>query len=239
MNILILGHKGMLGHILVKYFTDKQYTVNTIDSRFPSEDFTNSILNFRGDYIINAIGSIPQKHSDFTINFALPEWLDSHASAKIIHAGTDCESDNTDYGISKKKASDWIKTNGTKTKIIKTSIIGPEINSKSSLLEWFLNSTDPVTGFANAMWNGITTLEWSKQCERMIADWDSCNTETIVYTDCISKFEILEQIKLVFSKEIHIIKDDRDAKNKCLIGDIYTGTIFQQLKELKEYYYGN
>ena len=60
MNILILGHKGMLGHMLVKYLTDQNYTIHTINHRFPSEEFKNEVLKFNGDYIINALGNIPQ-----------------------------------------------------------------------------------------------------------------------------------------------------------------------------------
>lgn len=239
MNILVLGHNGMLGHMVVKYLTDHGHQIQTTDYRFPSIDFKSYVIDYDGDFIVNCIGAIPQKTSDFNVNAELPIWLDVYSNTRILHAGTDCESDNTEYGISKKKASGWIKLSASKTKIIKTSIIGPEIKSKSSLLEWFLNSTSAVTGFSNAMWNGITTLEWSKNCENIINNWDSYSTETILYSDCISKFEVLETIKTIFLKEIDIMKDDRPAKNKCLKGDVYTGTIKTQLEELKKYYYGN
>jgi dTDP-4-dehydrorhamnose reductase len=237
MNILILGHKGMLGHMLVKYLTDQNYTIHTVSFRFPSKEFKDEILNFKGDYIINAIGAIPQKTNLFDINHELPIWLDKYANTKTIHAGTDCEIDNDEYGISKRIASDYIKKFSTNTKIIKSSIVGPELDSKSSLLEWFLNSIGEVKGFKNAMWNGITTLQWAMICDKIMSGWDSYPIENIVYSDCISKFDLLNQIKLVFQKDIIILEDNRYGINKCLKGNIKTENIKSQLLYLKKYYY--
>lgn len=237
MNILILGHKGMLGHMLVKYLTDQNHTIKTINYRFPSNEFKDEVLKFTGDYIINAIGAIPQKTNLFDINHELPIWLDKYANNKVIHAGTDCEMDNDEYGVSKRVASDYIKKFSTNTKIIKASIIGPELEFKSSLLEWFLNSSNEVKGFKNAMWNGITTLQWAVICDKIMKDWDSYLIENIVYSECISKFELLNQIKLVFQKEITILEDNRDGINKCLKGTIKVEDIKTQLLYLKKYYY--
>jgi len=239
MDILILGHKGMLGHMLVKYLTDQNYTIHTINHRFPSEEFKNEVLKFNGDYIINAIGNIPQKTNSFDINHELPIWLDKYSTSKIIHAGTDCEMDDDEYGISKRIASDYIKKFSTNTKIIKTSIVGPELNSKSSLLEWFLNSKADVKGYTKAMWSGVTTLEWSKQCINLINNWDRYKKENIIQSTCLSKYDLLNLMKEVFNKNINISSNDNIIVNKCLTGDIKTKPIKEELIELKEYYYDN
>jgi dTDP-4-dehydrorhamnose reductase len=236
MDILILGHKGMLGHMLVKYLTDQNYTIHTINYRFPSKEFKNEILKFNGDYIINAIGAIPQKTNLFDINHELPIWLDKYANNKIIHAGTDCEIDNDEYGISKRTASDYIKKFSTNTKIIKASIIGPELDSKFSLLEWFLNSKNEVKGYTKAMWNGITTLEWSKQCLNLINNWNEYKIENIIESTCLSKYDLLNLIKEIFNKDINIIPEDNIVIDKCLKGNIKSSDIKTQLQELKNYY---
>ena len=47
MKILILGHKGMLGHMVYKYFNENtSCEILTIDSRWPNEDFVRNILNY-------------------------------------------------------------------------------------------------------------------------------------------------------------------------------------------------
>lgn len=237
MNILILGHKGMLGH-MVKFFLEKQdIEVSTTDFKYPSSRFKNFISLYNGDYIINCIGAIPQKTKRFEVNFDLPIWLEQNANCKIVHPGTDCEMDQDDYGISKKRASDFLKSNGIKTKILKTSIIGPELNSNYSLMEWFLNSKESVFGYSEAMWNGNTTLEWAKNCYDLLLHWDFYKVETILEGECLSKYELLKKIKDTFSKEINILAKDGIKCDKCLKGNVKTKSISDQLKELKIEYY--
>jgi dTDP-4-dehydrorhamnose reductase len=236
MNILVLGHKGMLGHMVVKYLTDKHHSINIIDDKYPTDEFKQYVLNFDGDYIINCIGAIPQKTNQFNINHELPIWLDTNSKCKIIHPGTDCEMDNDEYGVSKQIASNYIKKYSINTKIIKSSIIGPELNSKSSLLEWFLNNDTDVKGYTNAMWSGVTTLEWAKQCLNLINNWDEYKVENIIESTCISKYDLLNLIKEIFNKNINIIPEDKINVNKCLKGNIKTLDIKTQLQELKNYY---
>lgn len=235
MKALILGHKGMLGNMVVKFLQPKCEVVH-IDARFPSDEFKDAIQAFDGDYIINCIGAIPQRTRMFDVNYELPVWLCINAKCKIIHPGTDCEIDENGYGISKRNASQYIKTNSSNTKIIKTSIIGPEVNSSHSLLSWFLNSDGSVKGYKNSLWSGITTLEWAKICWDMMCNWDSFETENIVSGTCLSKYDLLCLIKEVYNKNIDIVPYENELVDKCLNGNIITKNIKEQLVEMKDYY---
>ena len=234
MQILILGHMGMLGNAVHRYL-QKYYTIDTIDFRWPSNEFIDYIKSYEGDYIINCIGAIPQKTSDFGINSILPIFLELNSTCKIIHPATDCESDNSLYGISKRIATDWLRVNGKNTYIFKTSIIGIELNSADSLLCWFLNQPQ-VNGYLQAKWNGITTLEWAKQCKCLIETQNAQSTYTVFNSDCISKFELLTSMKEVFNHDIEIHPIDGIGSDKCLTGHVKTINIKQQLIELKEFY---
>lgn len=237
-KILVLGANGMLGHMVKKYL-EYDYIVNTVEHKWPSEEFKQAISNSDDDILINCIGAIPQKTKEFKINYELPIWLENNFGSNIIHPGTDCEMDNDDYGISKKRARDFIIDNQNKTKILKSSIIGPELNSKASLLEWFLSSENKVSGYTKAMWNGVTTLEWAKQCKLLIEHWHSYKVETILYSECISKYDLLSSIKSIFNKDIKISKNNSYEADKCLTGDISTPSIKIQLFELLNFYYDN
>lgn len=239
MSILVLGHKGMLGHMVVKYLRDNSYEVETVDFKFPTTDFNTYIAEYSGDYIINCIGAIPQKTKEFNVNKELPIWLAENSKCKVIHPGTDCEMDDDAYGVSKRIARDFLVANSTNTKIIKASIIGPELGSRSSLLEWFLHSSEEVRGYSNAMWSGITTLEWSKQCRAILSDWESYPTETIVESTCLSKYNLLSLIKEIFNVDTNIVADPTVSVNKCLVGTTQATDITTQLHELKTYYYNN
>lgn len=237
MNILVLGHRGMLGHMAVKYLRDRGYLVETTEFKFPTPEFSNFVKNYKGDYIVNCIGAIPQKTKQFSINSELPIWLTKNTNCKVIHPGTDCEMDDDDYGISKKIASNYIKNHSVNTRILKASIIGPEINTSYSLLDWFLSRETTANGYTKAMWNGITTLEWAKQCERLLHNWDSFQIETIISSDCISKYALLSKVKAVFSKDVAIVAVDNVGSNKCLKADVRASDIEVQLVELKNFYY--
>jgi len=238
MKVLILGHDGMLGHMLHKILVDNDFYVYTINSRWPTAEFYSDVHSFDGDYIINCIGAIPQRNHIFDINHLLPIWLCDNIERKIIHPGTDCEMDHDAYGISKKTARDYIVNNSKNTKIIRSSIIGPELNNSASLLEWFLSSSDQVYGYTNAMWNGITTYEWAYQCIKLMMQWDDYATETIVSSNCISKYTLLSIINSVFDKNINILPVNK-GEFKCLTGGIITLDIEDQLRQLKKYYYDN
>ena len=239
MKILILGHTGLLGNMVNKYFTHCDIKVNTLpsDIRWNSLEFKNFIIDNNFDFIINCIGAIPQRTKDFSINHELPIWLDENSNSKIIHPGTDCEMDNDEYGISKKIARDFIVNKSTSIKIIKTSIIGTELNSNYSLMSWFLSNKDgdTVRGFTKQMWNGNTTLTWAKFCLDLINNWDKYSNETILYSNCISKYEILNNINIIFNRDIKITPYDSISIDKCLVGDIKTDDISIQIKELKDF----
>lgn len=234
MKILVLGHTGMLGNAVHRYLQNF-YTIDTIDYRWPSNEFIEYIKSYNGDFIINCIGAIPQKTSNFGINSILPVFLDLTSKCKIIHPSTDCESDDTLYGISKRIATDWLRYNGKKTYIFKTSIIGIELKTSDSLLCWFLKQSK-ANGFTSAKWNGITTLEWAKQCKILIESKKSIDQNYFVFcSECISKFELLKIIKQVFNHDIEIIPIDDIGQDKCLVGT-KLNNIHQQLIELKKFY---
>jgi dTDP-4-dehydrorhamnose reductase len=257
MKILVLGHKGMLGHMVCKFFSQYNFEIKTIESKWPNQDFCNSIKQSDCDILINCIGSIPQKIKNnnydlFSCNFLLPIFLSEHFSGKIIHPSTDCEfsgnskklyskndiRDATDYyGISKKYAGEYLETKNN-IHIIRTSIIGPEINNKCSLLEWLLNNNDDkINGFSNHFWNGITTLQWCKICLSVI---DESLTDKLIQigTDPISKFDLLNIINEIFELNKKIINfSNGNLIYKCLQSDLNVPSIKDQIFELKNWYY--
>ncbi len=239
MKVLILGHKGMLGHVVYKYLsTKKDCKLITTDLRWPSQNFMDFVLNFDGDFIINCIGAIHQRTNDFKVNVDLPIWLDNNVCCKVIHPGTD--NGDGEYGKSKKEIENYILKNGKVTYVIKTSIIGHELQSNVGLLDWFLKSQDKVSGYCDVQWNGNTTLQWAKICHDLMLNQKKYGKLIIPSTECISKYTLLQKIKDVYGKKDILIYENYDIKtNKCLEGNIEAPSIKNQLKELKRFYYDN
>jgi dTDP-4-dehydrorhamnose reductase len=238
MRVLVLGHGGMLGNAVLKFLKHKKITALTTDTRWPTDDFKNFVEQCECDFVVNCIGAIPQRKDSFAVNHELPYWLDNFIDSKIIHPGTDCEIDDDNYGLSKRRAVEYIVDSGKNTKIIKTSIIGHEINSQASLLDWFLNEKESVRGYNNHFWNGNTTLQWSKICFDLMQNWEFHRVLTIIATEPVSKYELLNTVAEVYDKEIAIedFSHKKRITNKCLSGNLPVPNIRKQLVELRKFY---
>lgn len=239
MNVIVLGHNGMLGNATVKYLKSKGVSLEVTNTKWPTSEFKDFIRKKNVDFIINCVGAIPQKTNEFDINFELPIWLDYYASSKkIIHPGTDCEIDNDAYGKSKKFANDFISSLGRNTKILKTSIIGHELNTNFSLLDWFLNEEIIVKGYSNHYWNGNTTLQWAKTSLQMMNNWNDYDKCNIIVTECRSKLDLLKLFRKVYEKDIAIesFVHSKTVNNKCLEGTIKVPNLEDQLNELRKFY---
>lgn len=261
-KIFILGHNGMLGNAVLKYFSiskKENYILYTTDKRFPDEGFKKELINSDAEFIINCIGKIPQKKPESVIdyeilNIELPIFLES-LNKKIIHPSTDCEFSGKknkyyqykkndkrdakdDYGKSKSYISKKIEDEFKNTKIIRVSIIGHELKSSLSLLDWFLSQKKEVNGYTNHFWNGITTLEWAKICESIINNWENYPKLNQFGTkENKSKYELLNIIKNIYKKDIKINKlKTNEQLNKCLKSDKNIKKIESQLIELKKFY---
>lgn len=258
-KVLILGHKGMLGNAVYRYlYSLHEYNIYTLNSRFGEDLFIKAIQEINPDFIVNCIGKIPQRVSDTQeyskVNKDLPLFLDT-LGVNIVHPTTDCEFSGDiveglmygkqdirdavdEYGKSKADVSKFLEENSKNTKIIRTSIIGHEQNTHVSLLDWFLNQNTEVRGYENHMWNGVTTLEWAKFCEKIVGDWSIFPVLNQIGTSVgVSKYELLQVVKDVYKHNIEIKPFSTEISvNKCLKSDVDIKTIRDQLVELKEFY---
>lgn len=264
-TIVVLGSRGMLGQMVIKYFKKLNYSIIEFNERIDESNIFNAIktLNDIEDaVIINCIGKIKQKSSDaYTLLFSnsiLPMELNRSLKSThfLIQPSTDCVfsgSKTTNYHVSDYNDAEdgygWSKSLGehalqhrSNTLIIRVSIIGPDNQSDKGLLSWFLNLpvNSQVNGFTNHFWNGITTLEWCKFVENYITSANpqkyKLNTIQLGTNEINSKHDMLKMFNDVFEKSI-IIKPfgDSEVISKCLEPDLISPSLLAQLKELKEF----
>ena len=260
MKILVLGHNGMLGNVVYKYFKQQGHEIETIgDLRWDDSEFKKTIFNSEAEYIINCVGAIHQKNYDddyyHFLNVRLPMFLE-YTGKKVLHPSTDCvfhgtiqppqryekdaERDADDpYGASKAKIDKMIVDRFKNTKIIRTSIVGHEIKGFHSLLDWFLGTPDnqALNGYSNYFWNGITTLQWCKVAEEILLKWKKAPVLTQVGSEGMHKCLLLKTMGKVYGKSNQINEFEMETPlNKMLLSDYELPTIEQQLIELKEFY---
>jgi dTDP-4-dehydrorhamnose reductase len=207
--ILILGASGMLGHKIADELADLDALAL---SRSEYEAF-HSLESFdltENDWVINCIGSIPQKNDDvetfIRVNALFPKFL-ADTKASVIQIATDCVFDGAkgSYTESDPKTAKDIygltkylgEVSRDRFLNLRASIIGPELTSKKSLFEWV--RTQPkgasIYGFANHHWNGVTTQAFAKVVRGLIKTQIKLGgTFHLVPGDQVSKYQLVKMI---------------------------------------------
>lgn len=211
--------------------------------------------------VVNSIGIVKQLDSakdaiaSIGVNSLFPHQLAemcSKVSARLITISTDCvfsgrkghyqESDTPDaedlYGRSKLLG----EVHSANCLTIRTSIIGPQIQGKHSLLEWFLSQKGrTVNGYRKAIFSGWPTLELSNIVWKVIAEHKSLSGLYQVAAHPINKFDLLSQIKEIYGLDVEIVEDEKFICDRSLDGSRFekdTGLIAKPwsrlLKEMCE-----
>ncbi|WP_080762118.1 dTDP-4-dehydrorhamnose reductase family protein [Chromobacterium violaceum] len=216
------------------------------------------------DVVINCIGIVKQLNSAsdplqcIPINSILPHMLADLCqtfSARLVHFSTDCvfsgklgnyhESDFPDakdlYGRSKLLGE--VEYDNSIT--LRTSIIGRELNSAHSLLDWFLSQEHEVKGYRRAIFSGLPTTEIAKLLEDKILPNKKLSGLFHLSAEPINKYELLKYCTAIFDKKISITPDDtlvvdRSLNSNRLREEIsYTPPSWPELlRDLKNFYKG-
>lgn len=193
MKITVFGSKGMAGHMIVAYLRQQGHDVTALDrSHVDVENPKEVHAMLRGvdaDFVVNCIGLLVKASNDrpdraALINAWFPHALEQHfkyTATGVIHLSTDCvfdgdkgnyvetdiHTETNSYGRSKSLG----EINNNKDITFRMSIIGPELKDGTGLLEWIRNNPNQdLTGWNNAWWNGITTLQLAKCINQYIND---------------------------------------------------------------------
>ena len=234
-RLLILGNSGMLGHEMLKYFLGKEeYEVFTTSRNKELSEKNGSIyfdalttsldcLPADVDYVINCIGIIKpyiKEHEKEAIlinayfPWKLAEWSKENG-IRMIHISTDCVYSGREGNYKESSPHDALDMYGktkslgeceSKAMILRTSIIGEETSHFVSLLEWAKKEAGKrVQGYTNHIWNGLTTQEYAKCCEKIIHnDWYAEGVYHIYAKDDVTKYTMLHYFNDKFQLNLTI-----------------------------------
>ena len=191
------------------------------------------------DAVINCVGLIKQRDeaSDealaLRVNAEFPHRLAKRcgeAGARLIHFSTDCvfagtrgnytETDTPDatdlYGQSKQQG----EVTASHCVALRTSVIGHELGTKLSLLDWFLSQRgQTVNGFTKAIYSGFTTLEMARIVERILTRHPELSGVWHVASEPISKFDLLQLCREKLGWDGVIEPNDEFVCDRSLNGD--------------------
>ncbi len=220
------------------------------------------------DIIINCIGKIKpfineknlnQINSAIKVNSLFPIQLSKiikTKKSKIYQIATDCVYSGKSGNYNEMSKHDALDVYG-KTKSlgevnqknffnIRASIIGKELNTKNSLVEWFLSNKkkQKIFGFKDHLWNGVSTSVFAEILYTIIDKKIKIpNNFHLVPKNKINKYELMLYFKNYYGfKSLNIIKKNSgmtinrvlETSNKIVNDKIWLKTKYKKKLNIKE-----
>ena len=212
---------------------DKDRTIPGVDVTSPNQ-LINAIERANPDVVINCVGVIKQVASlpetMVQINTLLPRRLaelSAKFSFRLISMSTDCvfagtsgnrtESDPADatdaYGQTKFHGE--VIQNNCLT--IRSSIIGRELDTSHSLIEWFLSKRgQTVGGYSKAIYSGFPTIVFAEILRDLIRDQSDLSGLFHISSEPINKYDLLGLVNEAFEANVIIDPDESFVIDRSL-----------------------
>ncbi|MCD1608771.1 dTDP-4-dehydrorhamnose reductase family protein [Stutzerimonas kunmingensis] len=212
----------------IRYFQEEQHArlVANVDV-LNADELTDLFVKVQPRVVINCVGLIKQFSSakdplaTLPINSLLPHRLlklCELSSARLVQISTDCvfsgakgnylESDISDaedlYGKSKFIGE---VTDSKYAVTLRTSIIGRELNSANSLVDWFLSQQEAVKGYSKAIFSGLPTNELASVISDYVLPREDLHGLYHVSADPIDKYSLLELVAKEYRKHVVLTAD--------------------------------
>ncbi len=237
-NVVALWMKEH-GHTVEGYDEQKNEKIPTIIGTLHNEKLLCDVIR-NGDYnaviycaaIINQEAESDRANAVY-VNSYLPhliEKITSDMNTVLVYRGTDCVFSGKRGAYTVNDVPDaesfYAKTKmigaiiNKKDITIRTSLIGPEtVSSGTGLFNWFMMQTGEVGGYKNAIWTGVTTIEFAREIDYLLSH--NCHgLFQCVPQKAISKYELLCLFKDYFDIDKKIIGIENEHIDKSLIPNI-------------------
>lgn len=179
------------------------------------------------DVVINAVGIIKQLPTSkdvvktLNINSIFPHRLAEltrTSKTRLITVSTDCVFNGRKGNYAERDISDAEDLYGKSKNLgevdvphcltLRTSIIGRELQTAHSLVEWFLsNQRGKVRGFSNAVYSGFPTIILAEIIADLIENHKNLHGLYHVSSKPINKFDLLCLLKKYYKVQIEIEQD--------------------------------
>lgn len=258
LNILLLGHTGMLGTAFehyfktnnIKYLTCTKAELDlTTDGAY--EKIDTIVDHEKITHVINCAGGIKSKSVSYNIldmirlNTLVPHNLRlivEKYDIKLINFSTDCVFDGTTgfystsdkytahdvYGMSKALGE---ISDSLNVLTVRTSIIGVERPGKSRSLVSWIKSQNHINGYVNHLWSGVTTNYLAELT--MTSLLQKTGLITVACKEGISKYALVKLIcdrldKKVVCEPTYAVENI----NRILKTDVVVDTIDSQINRM-------
>jgi len=191
-----------------------------------SDSLVEAFALAKPDVVINCVGLVKQLASAddilqaIPINTLLPHRLARLCEvrgARLVHISTDCVFDGARGGYKETDRSDAQDLYGKSKYLgevhdgnaitLRTSIIGHELQSAHSLVDWFLGQGATCRGYTQAIFSGLPTVELARVIRDVVIPQPALRGLYHVAAAPISKFDLLNLVARQYDKTIEITPD--------------------------------
>lgn len=202
------------------------YSINSI---------RNAIKKVMPEVVINCVGLIKQQSlsaqhlNTVKINAALPHEIANiceEYQAKLIHFSTDCVFSGDKGYYDEDSLPDCHQLYGTskylgevvygKHLTLRTSIIGHELSTSLSLIDWFLSQNIRTKGFSKAIFSGLPTCYIAKLLVKYVFPNPNLSGLFHMSADPINKYSLLQLVAEKYKKNITIYESDELVIDRSL-----------------------
>lgn len=211
--------------------------IESVDA-FDFQKLSQLLQTLRPQYLINCIGVIKQRDaassyiSTITLNSLLPHRLAELSATwggRLIQFSTDCvfsgrrgmykEDDLSDADDLYGKSKFLGEVTATNALTLRSSIIGRELTTHRSLLDWFIsNEGRTVNGYCKAIYSGVTTNHLAELVLDIIERHPQLNGLYQVASNPISKYDLLTLLRKAYSLSISINAVEGENADRSLDG---------------------
>lgn len=209
-----------------KFFYDKRTFENvSVENVGEIEKIIGEI---KPDAVINAVGIIKQAPSSqdvvqtLTVNSIFPHRLaeiTKKYNSRLINFSTDCVFIGKKGNYNEKDTPDAIDLYGKSKNFgevvaancltLRTSIIGRELGTSHSLVEWLLrNRGGKVKGYVNAVFSGFPTVVMSEIIRNLLTNHKNLEGLYHLSSNPINKFDLLNLVKREYKINVEIEPDE-------------------------------
>lgn len=214
--------------------------VNVVDEAA----LTGVLDRVRPDVCINCVGVVKQlaaAHDPLVvlpINAMLPHRLAREGAVRgmrVLHVSTDCVFAGTRGGYREDDPCDTQELYG-QSKFLgevrdaahvftaRVSIIGHELASHRSLVDWFLAQSGPVRGYTRAIFSGLPTVELARVFHDIVLPRPDLGGLYHVAAEPISKHALLGLVAEVYGVDTEIVPSEDVVIDRSLNADRFTST---------------
>lgn len=257
-KVFVLGHRGMLGHVVARYLDEAGWIVCTSDERYDGSVDAPLLRAFQASgcrLVINCLRARDESHFGtdlLMVNTLFPIHLAgllSTGKTLLVHPSTDAVFDGRQgwrevgdipdardgYGLTKRLGESCSRL--APTVVLRASVVGPDLGPPRSLLARVLASEGHVRGYVDHHWNGITSLEWARVAEKAITGQLPPGIHHPACRKPLSKFELVVAIVETYGLSVDVAPiNSGHTIDRRLKPSLLLPTIQSQLKELRSWH---